>query len=256
MDARCVSPIVRSVRGAGRGAFHLHLFNREPRRAARRRLLRRARTKRGRKTGNDDRAHTRGASCLLLPATRIAHGGLAGKMESLRREVSRRSPSPSVLFVRASDPTARAVPKALVRGFARWGKFGYLRKRLLATSAPAKLQRSRVRLTNPQLIPTPAPPKALHTHGVHHCRNQRSTQRRYRRSDQSAKERPDRRAVNVRRAWLDFCFRRLPRRPGTASRSEEHNSHASDECDHPMLVTWVALRLSFLRTSLPSPYLI
>ena len=57
-----VSPVVRRLRRACRRTFHLHLLDREPRRAARRRLLRRARTKRRRKVGDDHRAHAGGVS--------------------------------------------------------------------------------------------------------------------------------------------------------------------------------------------------
>ena len=46
MDARCISPAVRSLRGPCRRTFHLHLLHREPGGAARRRLLCRERTQR------------------------------------------------------------------------------------------------------------------------------------------------------------------------------------------------------------------
>ena len=105
-----LSPVLRRLRRARRRTFHLHLLDREPRRAARRRLLRRERTQRRRKAGDHHRAHARGVSRVFVLPARAARARVAGKVESLRRQVPGRDPGGSARLVRAVDPRARAVP--------------------------------------------------------------------------------------------------------------------------------------------------
>ena len=64
MDAECISPSLRSLRGKRRGTFHLQLLDREPRLFACRRLLRRERPQRRRENRDDNRLHACGAELI------------------------------------------------------------------------------------------------------------------------------------------------------------------------------------------------